>query len=282
MVAVNRAVGKTLTKDPKNHLERWALTRHSAVSWIEQCLNQGHTLGRALALASELDWGERRYSPRTLEGWLYEWRAQGFGALERRSRRDKGVFKAISPKDAEAIVKLRLQQPSLAISTLVRQLEQNGVLQPGTFSLSSVYRLLAREGLDRPRLIAEGSGPTKAFETELANALWMADVMDGPTLRVGDRAVRSFLFGLLDDCSRLGPHAEYYDNEKLPCLLDCLKEAFGRLRFTREALYRSGQNFYLRSSAGGLCQSQNQTHPRPTLCCLEPGQDRTVFPDRAG
>jgi hypothetical protein len=49
--------------------------------------------------------------------------------------------------------------------------------------MSSVYRLLVRQGLDRPRLIAEGSGPTKAFETELANALWMADVMDGPTLR---------------------------------------------------------------------------------------------------
>jgi len=34
-------------------------------------------------------WGGRRYSRRTIEGWLYEWRAQGFGALERQSRRDK-------------------------------------------------------------------------------------------------------------------------------------------------------------------------------------------------
>jgi putative transposase len=225
-----------MEQDPKSRLEHWALIRHSAVSWIEQCLNQGNTLGRALALASELDWGGRRYSPRTLEGWLYEWRAQGFGALERQSRRDKGLSKAISPQAAEAIIKLRLQQPSLAISTLVRQLEQSAVLQPGTFSLSSVYRLLVSEGLDRPRLIAEGSGPTKAFETELANALWMADVMDGPTLRVGDRAVHTFLFALLDDCSRLVPHAQYYDNQKLPCLLDCLKEAFGR-RGLPEKLY---------------------------------------------
>jgi hypothetical protein len=43
-------------KDPQSRLERWALIRHSAVSWIEQSLNQGNTLGRALALASELDW----------------------------------------------------------------------------------------------------------------------------------------------------------------------------------------------------------------------------------
>ena len=199
--------------------------RYSAA---QQCLNQGNSLGRALALASELDWDGRRYSSRTLEGWFYQWRARGFGDLERRSRRDKGLSKAISPKDAETIVKQRLQQPHVAISTLVRQLEQSGVLEPGTFSLSSVYRLLVRQGLDRPRLIAEGSGPTKAFETEVANALWMADVMDGPTLRVGDRPVRSFLFAQLDDCSRLVPHAEYYDNEKLPCLLDCLKEAFSR------------------------------------------------------
>ena len=132
-----------MEQDPKSRLEHWALVRHSAVSWIEQCLTQGNTLGRALALASELDWGGRRYSPRTLEGWLYEWRAEGFGALERQSRRDKGLSKAISPQAAEAIIKLRLLQPSLAISTLVRQLEQSGALEPGTFSLASVYRLLA-------------------------------------------------------------------------------------------------------------------------------------------
>ena len=94
-----------IEKDPKSHLEHWALIRHSAVSWIEQSLNQGNTLGRALALASELDWNGRRYSPRTLEGWLYEWRAKGFGALERQSRRDKGLCRAVCPKAAEAIVK---------------------------------------------------------------------------------------------------------------------------------------------------------------------------------
>src|SRR4029077_12274722 len=105
-----------IEKDPKSRLEHWALIRHSAVSWIEQSLSQGNTLGRALALASELDWGERRYSPRTLEGWLYEWRAQGFGALERQSRRDKGICRVISPQASEAIVKLRLQHPRLAIS----------------------------------------------------------------------------------------------------------------------------------------------------------------------
>jgi hypothetical protein len=166
-------------------LEHWALIRHSAVSWIEQSLNQGNTIGRALALASELDWSGRRYSPRTLEGWLYQWRAKGFGALERQSRRDKGLCRALCPQAAEAIVKLRLQHPSLAISTLVRQLKESGVLQPG--HASSVYRQswCAKDWIG-PAL-AEGGRP-RPSRPSWPNALWMADVMDGPILRIGDQS----------------------------------------------------------------------------------------------
>jgi hypothetical protein len=49
-----------------------------------------------------------------------------------------------------------------------------------------VYRFLQRAGLDRHRVRAlanEVGGPTKAWESQTPNALWMADVMDGPTLK---------------------------------------------------------------------------------------------------
>jgi putative transposase len=83
-------------------------------------------------------------------------------------------------------------------------------------------------------------GPTKAFETEMSNDLWMSDVMDGPTLRAplprAGPAVHTYLFAIIDDCSRLVAHAEYHDNEKLRCLLDCLRSAFCR-RGLPEKLY---------------------------------------------
>ena len=171
-----------------------------------------------------------------MEGWLYEYRAGGFAALKRQSRRDKGQLRALPPEDIQAIIKLRLSQPALPVSALVRQLLAQGVLEPGTFSMPTVCRVLRREGLDRPRLLAETNGPTKAFETELPNMLWMADIMDGPTLRREERVLRTFLFATLDDCSRLVPHAQYYENEKLRCLLDCLQQAFAR-RGLPEKLY---------------------------------------------
>ena len=63
-----------------------ALIRHNAVSWIQQSLSQGHTLGRTLALASQLAWGGRHYSPRTMEGWYI-----GRGVLRRCSARAAGT-----------------------------------------------------------------------------------------------------------------------------------------------------------------------------------------------
>jgi len=85
--------------------------------------------------------------------------------------RDRGLSRAFSPQAVEAIINLRRGEPSLPVTTLVRRLEVSGVLEPGTFSRASVYRLLRHEGLDRSQLIAAGSGPSKAVETELAKAI---------------------------------------------------------------------------------------------------------------
>jgi hypothetical protein len=160
-----------LEKEPKSQLEEMTLIRKSAVSWIEQRLRQRNTLGYALAFASQLYWGGRRYSARTLESWLYQWRAKGCGGLARQSRSDRGLYRAFSPQAVEAIINLRRAEPSLPVPTLVSRLEVSGVLEPGTFSRASVYRLLRREGLNRSQLIAAGSGPSKAVETQLANAI---------------------------------------------------------------------------------------------------------------
>ena len=257
-------LANVMQKEPDASSQEPALIRHNAVSWIQQSLSQGHTLGRALALASQLAWGGRYYSPRTLEGWFYEYRAAGFAGLHRQSRRDKGQIRALSSEDVQAIVKLRLSQPALPVSSLVRHLLAQGVLQPGTFSMPSIYRVLRREGLDRPRLLAETNGPTKAFETELPNTLWMADIMDGPTLRLEESVLRTFLFATLDDCSRLVPHAQYYENEKLRCLLDCLQQAFA-CRGLPEKLYTDQGKIFTCSHLRVVCANLRiqLIHARP-------------------
>jgi len=224
-----------------------ALARHAAATWIQEALKQNFTLVRATALASERTWGGKSYSASTLESWHYLLRNQGFEALQRQPRSDKGTRKALSPEACQAIVELRQQHPQLKIKVVVRQLVEKGVLQPGTFSLPSVYRLLAAHQLDARSIQhnppPEG-GPTKAFECALANELWMTDMMYGPTLRPANgKLIQTRLFGLLDDCSRVVPHAQYYDSEKLYWFLDCFRQGLAQRGFPDKLYTDQGKIF---------------------------------------
>jgi transposase InsO family protein len=224
-----------------------ALARHAAASWIQEAIKQNFTLARATALASERTWGGKNYSASTLESWYYLLRHQGFDALHRQPRSDKGTRKALSPEACQAIVELRQQYPQLKIKVLVRQLLDKGVLQPGTFSLPSVYRLLAAHQLDAHSIKHNPppqGGPTKAFECALANELWMTDLMYGPTLRLPSGGLlQTRLFGLLDDCSRVVPHAQYYDSEKLCWFLDCFRQGLAQRGFPDKLYTDQGKIF---------------------------------------
>jgi putative transposase len=225
-----------------------ALARHAAASWIQEALKQNFTLARATALASERTWGGKTYSASTLEGWYYLLRHQGFEALHRRPRKDKGSRKALGPEACQALLEWRQKYPQLTIKVLVRQLTQQGTLQDGTFSLPSVYRFLAANQLDA-RSVKHNppppqSGPTKAFECALANQLWMTDMMFGPTLKLAHgQVIHTRLFGLLDDCSRLVPHAQYYEGEKLCWFLDCFRQGLARRGFPEKLYTDQGKIF---------------------------------------
>ena len=88
--------------------------------------------------------------------------------------------------------------------------------------------------------------------------------MDGPTLRLDQRVLRTFLFATLDDCSRLVPHAQYYENEKLRCLLDCLQQAFA-CRGLPEKLYTDQGKIFTCSHLRLVCANLriHLLHARP-------------------
>jgi hypothetical protein len=95
-----------------------ALLRHSAVSWIEQCRNEGHSCGECLHRAAALAWDGRYYSARTLEEWYYAYRSAGFEALAGQPRSDSGKSRALQPQLAQRIAELRKTQPQLTVSAI--------------------------------------------------------------------------------------------------------------------------------------------------------------------
>jgi transposase InsO family protein len=205
-----------------------ALTRYDAVRFLEEAVRSGLPLRRALLAASERPWGGRLYKPPTLEEWYYRYRHGGFDALHPRGRSDKGDSRALSPEATETLLAMRRAQPHVYGTTLLRQLERQGTIAAGSVSITTIYRVLRAAGLDQASMKSAGAqGPTKAFEVSWANQLWMSDGMWGPTvaLEEGQKPLRTHLLALIDDCSRLCPHGQYYPAERIECFLDLLKHA---------------------------------------------------------
>lgn len=204
-----------------------ALHKFAAVSYINQLLDEKYTLAQALRMASMKVWGERAVSTRTLERWYYRYRHYGYGGLCTKSREDKGRRKALDVELKEAIVTLRKKYPQLTVKNLIAQLHKSQVLSPQQVSASSIYRFLREEGLDKKGLNGGAlQGPTKAFEFSSANELWMTDLMYGINLKTDSgKVIRTRLIAIIDDCSRLIVHAQYYEKETLDCFLDTLKKA---------------------------------------------------------
>jgi transposase InsO family protein len=220
--------------------QRRALARFSAVNWITQAIQNGLSLSRAVHAAAEQAWGGRVYSAATLEEWYYRYRHGGFGGLHDRPRHDRGTHRTLDASALQALVNLRREHPQLTLKSLADELVRRDILHQGAYSLSTLQRRLTQAGLDRRSLRAGAGilgGPTKAFELPLPNMLWMADAMHGPTLRLADgTSQRTFLFSVLDDCSRLCPHAQYYPKERTECFLDTLRRAL-QTRGVPEKLY---------------------------------------------
>jgi len=199
---------KTLPLADENTDEARALARFAAVQAVIQAVQNGNSLGSACQQAALQAWDGRLFAAATIEDWYYGYKHNKFAALQNQRRSDKGQNKALDPAAVEALCQLRRAHPTMTVKALTAELLRQGVLTAGTFSDSTLQRRLAEAGLDRQSLRAGsgliGGGPTKAFELPLPNLLWMADCMHGPALKTegGAPVQRTFLFALVDDCSR--------------------------------------------------------------------------------
>jgi transposase InsO family protein len=233
-----------------------ALARFAAVQAVEQARQAGQSLTQALQVIAQQAWDGRYFAPATIEEWYYNYRRGKFAALQTRPRSDRGKARTMDPAAVEALLKLRREHPGMMLTALVAELVRQGVLETDGYSLTTLRRRLAEAGLDRQSLRAgaglAGAGPTKAFEVPLPNLLWMADCMYGPTLHTSGGAQRTFLFAIIDDCTRLLVHGQFYPHERLEYFLDTLRQAV-QARGLTDKLYTDNGTVFASQHLGIVC-----------------------------
>ena len=242
--------------------EKIALFRYGLIApLVLETLPRGELTRRAEEIAArnyEIPYSQRNsLSVDTLLDWALRYRRGGFPALAPQARRDRGQSRVVSPQLAELIERLKRENPHRTGMTLLRELALVSGSDSPAISAPTLYRFLQQRGLTTRQLLAPPAH--KKFEAEFSNQIWQSDMLFGPYVqRPGGGRMQAFLYAILDDASRLIPHAQFYTHQGLDAFLDCLRQAVAarglptRLYVDNAKVYRSQQLARIAASIGIL------------------------------
>ena len=174
----------------------------------------------------------RTVSSPTLRRWEKAYRQGGFEALKPQPRADRGTARVVSPATLDRAEALKRELPTRSARTIADILRRDTASPAPEAQLAprTLRRHLTARGATTARL-QRSTTAYKRFERSHFGDLWQSDAMDGPRLpdpAHPEQPRPTVLFAFLDDHTRLIPHAQFYWNEQLPRLEDCLKHAIAR------------------------------------------------------
>lgn len=173
---------------------------------------------------------------------LYEQAGRRIEALEPQPRKDRGTSRALDAELEAALVTLRKEHAAVSLPVFIKLARSRKIFDATTKepSKDSLYRLFKRHGLEKDARL-----PTdrRRFETEFPNDMWQSDCMHGPQVIHGGKLRKAYLFAIIDDHSRLVPHAQFYLSENLDCFRGCLIAAMEKRGLPRSLYVDNGAAF---------------------------------------
>jgi transposase InsO family protein len=197
-------------------------------------------------------------SSSTLARWERLYRQDGFDGLKPKPRSDRGQSRAISEETLDRAETLKREQPHRSARSIIKilTLDRSNPIPEESIAPRTLRRHLAlRDATTAQLLDQQRPKPYRRFERHHFGDLWQGDAMHGPYLP--DPADPSekrqvFLFAFIDDHSRLVPHAQFFWNEQLPRMEECLKRAI--LRYGRPlAIYVDLAKVYTSKHLDTIC-----------------------------
>jgi transposase InsO family protein len=235
--------------DKKKRSEEVALFRYGLIADLTHLMPGTKGLYRLLGEKAAKDYcipasTRTRVAEETLRGWLKKYRVGGFEALAPQPRSDAGSSRALPQEVKDLLLSLKEDNRELSVQLIIKEaLATKKVPDDVSLSPTTVHRLFSRAGLMRREADGEGgaSGDRRRFAFENAGELWMSDVMHGPTVLVaGRQRKKTYLIGLLDDATRVVPHAAFALSENVAAYLPVLKQAIMRRGAPKRLLVDNG------------------------------------------
>jgi putative transposase len=199
-------------------------------------------------------YGMRNYSPKTLAGWLNDYRRSGIDGLKPGYRSDRGKSRKINDELVDKIREKRAQMPRVNISILYEELVKDGVISPKHLSIATFYRFLAVNPELKTAENSDEVKEVKRFSHQFINELWQTDVMFGPYIKVGKTKKQAYLIALIDDASRYITYSMFSFTQNFAALRVVLKEAVLRKGVPR-MIYTDNGKIFRSSQMNMVCAS---------------------------
>ncbi|MGH2831281.1 MAG: IS481 family transposase [Solirubrobacteraceae bacterium] len=159
--------------------------------------------------------------------WIYKllarYREGGYEALEPRSRRPRGCKHATAGEVAERVLELRerlvREGHDAGAHTIAAHLARE--MQDGVPSVSTIWRILKREGLVVPQPQKRPHSCLIRFQAELPNEMWQTDITHWQL--AGGEHVE--ILNMIDDHSRLFLASQVFPTVKAADVVDVFHKA---------------------------------------------------------
>jgi len=270
-----------MMKPPQYHenVDRWARLRFSIIGGLLASPPKHGELQKALSVLAARHWrhpdlkkGFVQFDAATIERWYYRARgaADPLAALSRKVRGDVGQVRVVGQALEQALEQqytnhgdwsLKLHYDNLAV--VVAEDSSLGVLP----SYSTVRRHMKRHGMTPrrklPRTPTSGQiaarerlekREVRSFEVSYVHGLWHLDFHQGRRKIVDAKGVYHVPRALcvLDDCSRLICHIQWYLDEKTQSLVHGITQAFYKRGLPRALLTDNGSAMLSEEFCNGL------------------------------
>lgn len=198
---------------------------------------------------------EKKVSLRTLERYVQAYRSGGWEALLPAVRADKLQSREIAEDVLQKAIALKQEHPGRSVRQIIAILELARYVELGVLKESTLSKQLRKRGITRKQLTANVERSFRRFEATQRNAIWQGDVQHTLYLPHPDKPGKkkmAYLVVFLDDFSRYCVHGQFYFEERVPRLEDCLKKAILKCGIP-EMIYVDNGAIYSSHHFGRIC-----------------------------
>jgi len=238
-----------MTDDKRTEIALFRFSIISSLIHLDYCQDRNKIIEQLTEKTYEIPHSQKnKLHKKTIIKYLKLYKEKGFEGLKPKQRNDNYSVRSIPEEVLEKLIKLKKENPERSVVQVIthfKLIEGNSDYQIARRTLSRIFKNLGlNEKSIKPKKIY------RSFEMEHINELWEADIMDGLFIKAENKM--TYLFAFIDDHSRLLTHAQFYYDEKLPRLEDCLKKAILK-RGIPKAIYTDNGKVFISNHFKRIC-----------------------------